>query len=149
MSLCLRYVDASDAKDILQLGFIKVFDYIHQFKGTGSFEGWIRKVFVSIATRHLANKKIQFAEIHDDTIQIPDEQPGVIEKISEDEIHQLIRTLPVGYRTVFNMYVIEGYSHEEIGSMLNIEPVTSRSQLLKARKLLQVLICKHCNTVLL
>jgi RNA polymerase sigma-70 factor (ECF subfamily) len=109
----------------------------------------MRRVFVSIATRHLSKKKLAFSDIHDESIQIIDEQPGVIEKISEDEIHQLIRQLPIGYRTVFNMHVIEGYSHEEIATLLKIEAVTSRSQLLKARKMLQTLICKRCNPVML
>lgn len=149
MSLCQRYAnDQQEAQDILQMGFLKVFDYIHQYKGEGSFEGWMRKVFASIAIRHLSKKKMDFAsvdKISNDTIA---EDPSIISKISEDEIHQLIRSLPLGYRTVFNLNVIEGYNHEEIAEMLNIKPATSRTQLLKARKMLQILIYKRYNTVI-
>lgn len=148
MSLCLRYVGDQEAKDVLQVGFLKVFDYIHQYKGEGSFEGWMRRVFVSIAMRHLSKKKLDFTDIDEVATDISYEEPGVIAKISEDEIHALIRQLPDGYRTVFNMHVIEGYSHEEIAEQLNIQPTTSRTQLLKARKMLQGFICKTCNSII-
>jgi RNA polymerase sigma factor (sigma-70 family) len=78
---------------------------------------------------------------------VASEEPAIISKLSEEEIHQFIRSLPTGYRTVFNLHVIEGYSHDEIAVLLNIKPATSRTQLLKARKLLQALICKRHNTV--
>lgn len=148
MSLCLRYVGDEEAKDILQLGFLKVFDYIHQYKGEGSFEGWMRRVFVSVATRHLSKKKLDFANIDKAGDTISYEEPDALDKISENEIHALIRKLPDGYRTVFNMHVIEGYSHEEIAKSLDIEPTTSRTQLMKARKMLQGFIYKCCNTII-
>ncbi|MET0394344.1 MAG: sigma-70 family RNA polymerase sigma factor, partial [Chitinophagaceae bacterium] len=144
----LRYADGEEAKDILQLGFLKVFDYIHQYKGEGSFEGWMRRVFVSVATRQLAKKKLSFTSIGLTDHDLAGEAPDAIAKMSETEIHALIRKLPDGYRAVFNLHVIEGYSHEEIAGLLNIQPATSRTQLLKARRMLQDLICKHhCNTV--
>jgi RNA polymerase sigma-70 factor (ECF subfamily) len=146
MSLCLRYVGDQEAKDILQIGFLKVFDYIHQYKGEGSFEGWMRRVFASVATRHLAKKRLDFTDIESIGNDVSYDGPGVIEKISEDEIHSLIRRLPDGYRAVFNLHVVEGYSHEEIAKMLHIQPTTSRTQLLKARKMLQGFIFKCCNT---
>jgi RNA polymerase sigma-70 factor (ECF subfamily) len=149
MSLCLRYAtDQPEAQDILQMGFLKVFDYVHQYKGQGSFEGWMRRVFVSIATRQLSKKKMDFTSIDGVDNDVSSEDPAIISKLSEDEIHQLIRSLPTGYRTVFNLHVIEGYSHEEIAELLNIQPATSRTQLLKARKMLQALICKRYNTVI-
>jgi RNA polymerase sigma factor (sigma-70 family) len=149
MSVCLRYTnDEHAAQDILQVGFIKVFDYIHQFKHEGSFEGWMRRIFVSVAIRQLKKKKLYFAEIND-TIQAGhSEAPAIVSKISEGELHQLIRKLPDGYRTVFNLVVIEGYSHDEIAAMLKIQPATSRTQLLKARKMLQSLIHKSFNIVM-
>jgi RNA polymerase sigma factor (sigma-70 family) len=149
MSLCLRYAnDQQEAQDILQMGFLKVFDYIHQYKGEGSFEGWMRRVFVSIATRQLRKKKMDFTPIEALSNNIQAKDPSIISKLSEDEIHKLIRSLPTGYRTVFNLHVIEGCSHEEIAALLNIQPATSRTQLLKARKMLQALIYKRYNTVI-
>lgn len=149
MSLCLRYVnDQPEAKDLLQMGFIKVFDYIHQYKGEGSFEGWMRRVFVSVATRSLAKKKLDFTDIDTVDNNVSFEDPSVITKMSEEEIHKLILKLPDGYRMVFNLHVIEGYTHDEIASLLDIQPVTSRSQLLKARKMLQTFISKHYNVIL-
>ena len=148
MSLCKRYVnDQQQAQDILQMGFMKVFEYIHQYKGEGNFEGWMRKVFASIAIRQLKKKKIDFAGVDMLDDNIVSEEPAIISKLSEEEIHQFIRSLPAGYRTVFNLHVIEGYSHDEIAVLLNIKPATSRTQLLKARKLLKALICKRHNTV--
>jgi RNA polymerase sigma factor (sigma-70 family) len=148
MSLCLRYVNDPEAKDVLQMGFLKVFDYIHQYKGEGNFEGWMRRVFVSVAIRHLAKKKIKVVDIGEVDSDSSFEDPDVIAKLSEDEIHALIRKLPEGYRAVFNLHVVEGYSHEEIGKLLQIQPTTSRTQLLKARKMLQAFIAKHCNTII-
>ena len=148
MSLCMRYVDDEEAKDILQVGFLKVFDYIHQYKGEGSFEGWMRRVFVSVAIRHISKKKIKMIDIGEVDTDNSFEDPDVITKLSEDEIHRLIRKLPEGYRAVFNLHVLEGYSHEEIGNLLKIQATTSRTQLLKARKMLQAFIAKHCNTII-
>lgn len=149
MSLCLRYTNnQQEAQDILQMGFLKVFDYIHQYKGDGNFEGWMRRVFASIAIRQLSKKKMDFTPVDIVNNEALTEDPSVVSKISEEEIHQLIRGLPTGYRTVFNLHVIEGYSHEEIAGMLDIQPSTSRSQLLKARKILQALINKLYNTVI-
>ena len=146
MSVCLRFAnDQHEAKDIFQESFIKVFDYMHQFKFEGSFEGWMRRVFVSVATRYIKKRKLNFADI--DMLEISDTSldQSALSKISEDEIHKLILTLPYGYRVVFNLNVIDGYSHDEIAEMLGIQATTSRTQLLKARKMLQVLIVKQHN----
>ena len=148
MSLCLRYTkDEHTAQDILQLGFIRVFDSIHQFKGEGNFEGWMRRVFVSVALRQLSKKKLNFSEISEQQQEDLYESPVAVSKISEDELHALIRKLPDGYQTVFNLVVVEGYSHEEVAALLKITASTSRTQLLKARKMLQGLISKCFNIV--
>lgn len=150
MSVCLRYAtDQHAAQDILQTGFMRVFDNIHQFRHEGSFEGWMRRVFVSVALRHLAKNKIQFADIDGSASQQLAVEPAVVSKLSEAEIHAMIRQLPTGYRTVFNLHVIEGYSHDEIAAMLKIQPSTSRTQLLKARKILQGLISKCFNLIMI
>ena len=149
-SVCLRYAnDEHIAQDILQIGFVKIFDSIHQFKNEGSFEGWMKKIFVNIAIRQLSKRKLNFSNIDDVDTHASFEDPAVVSKISENEIHKMIRMLPDGYRTVFNLHIIEGYSHEEIAAMLKIQQGTSRTQLLKARKMLQALISKHFNLILI
>lgn len=139
-AICLRYChDRDNALDVLQDGFIKVFSRIGTFHGTGSFEGWMKKIFIHSAinhyhkVRHLSELIIQQEEIHD----TGSDQTDIISKMSEREILKLISTLPDGYRMVFNLYVIEGYDHEKIAVMLGITAGTSRSQLVKARKTLQ------------
>jgi len=148
MSLCLRFSNNEhDAQDILQEGFIKVFDYIHQFKFEGSFEGWMRRVFISIATRQINKRKLNFKDVDIADSSEAAINPTIISRLSENEIHALIRSLPDGYRLVFNLSVIDGYSHEEIGTMLGIQASTSRTQLLKARKVLQQMILKQYNAI--
>jgi RNA polymerase sigma factor (sigma-70 family) len=148
MSVCLRYAnDEHQAQDILQEGFIKVFKYIGQYRFEGSFEGWMRRVFVNVAARSLTKRKMQFSDIDITDSKDQAVDPSVLSKISENEIHMMIRSMPDGYRTVFNLSVIEGYTHEEIGSMLGIQASTSRGQLLKARKYLQNLVLKKFNTI--
>lgn len=137
MSICHRYAnDAMDAEDILQDAFIKVFKYIGQYKFEGSFEGWVRKIVVNTALRNVQKKKIHFSEVNNFT-DVPQLQPYAFSNLGEEEILKLIQELPDGYRLVFNLNVIEGFTHEEIAVMLKIQPSTSRSQLVKARKMLQ------------
>ena len=150
MSLCQRYSrDQQETKDIMQEGFIRVYDCIHQFKFEGSFEGWVRRVFVSVATRHAAKRKIVFSDIDMIDTDATTVESSVVSKLSEDEIHKMISQLPEGYRFVFNLNVVEGYSHEEIGELLGIQASTSRTQLVKARRILQSLILKQFNVVVL
>jgi RNA polymerase sigma factor (sigma-70 family) len=150
MSLCQRYSkDQQETKDIMQEGFIRVYDCIHQFKFEGSFEGWLRRIFVSVATRYISKRRISFSDIDmidTDTTTI---DPSVVSKLSEDDIHRLISRLPEGYKLVFNLNIVEGYSHEEIGSLLGIQASTSRTQLVKARRMLQSFILKQFNVVIL
>ncbi len=138
MTVCLRYAhDSMEAEDMMQEGFIRVFNYIEQFKFEGSFEGWIRRVVVNTALKHLQKKRLSFTEINDNTQQAPRLESYAYSNLGEEELMKLISQLPDGYRTIFNLNIIEGYSHEEIAKMLDIQPSTSRSQLVKARKMLQ------------
>lgn len=148
MSVCLRYANNEVlAQDILQEGFIRVFKTIHQFRFEGSFEGWLRRVFATVAIRQVSRQKIFLTDADMSNSNDHSAEAEVLSKISADEIHALIRSLPDGYRTIFNLNVIEGYSHEEIAKMLNIQPTTSRGQLLKARKHLQSMIEKKYNLI--
>ena len=144
MAVCLRYIkDMEDARDLLQEGFIKLFTNIHKFSGEGSFDGWVRKIFVNCALERLRqNDVLKCADdINDiDYAEIPNDE--ATSDISSDEIMMYVRSLPDGFRTVFNMFAIEGYSHKEIGIELNITESTSRSQYMRARKMLQKMIIK-------
>lgn len=140
LGVCHRYArNAADAEDILQDAFIKVFEKIHQFKFEGSFEGWIRKIVVNTALKKYTLSRYQKEvngyesnEKFDST-----EDPAAYINLTQKDLLALINKLPDGYRLVFNMYVIEGYQHDEIAEMLKIQPGTSRSQLVKARNMLQ------------
>lgn len=148
MSLCLRYTNQQqEAEDVFQEGFIKVFGFLQQYRFEGSFEGWMRRVFVSVALRHISKRKLFFDEVKETDQYQRAVEPTVLSKISEDEIHQMIRSMPDGYRTVFNLNVVEGYSHDEIAGILGIQATTSRGQLLKARKHLQQLILLKQNAL--
>lgn len=137
MTVCRRYApDESIAKDILQESLIKIFKNIDAYQATGSFEGWMRKITVRCALHWLRKtylgKETQIAEMNESGIE-----PEIWSKLGTEEIIQLIQDLPDGFRTVFNLYTIEGYSHKEIGEMIGISESASRSQLSRARKLLQ------------
>jgi RNA polymerase sigma factor (sigma-70 family) len=143
MSVCLRYAtDTMEAEDMLQDGFVRVFNYIHQFKFEGSFEGWVRRIIVNTALKYVQKKKINFSEINDHSEQSPRLEPYAYSNLGEEDIMKLVQQLPEGYRLVFNLNIMEGYNHEEIAKILKIQPATSRSQLVKARKMLQNQIIK-------
>jgi RNA polymerase sigma factor (sigma-70 family) len=143
MTVCLRYAtDTMEAEDILQDAFIRVFNFIHQFKFEGSFEGWIRRIVVNTALKYVQKKRITFTEINDHNDQSPKLESYAYSNMGENDILKLVQQLPDGYRIVFNLHVMEGYSHEEIAKILNIQAGTSRSQLVKARKILQNQIIK-------
>jgi RNA polymerase sigma factor (sigma-70 family) len=138
MGVCVRYAsDTPEAEDMLQETFIKLFGAIHQFRFEGSFEGWIRKITVRTCLTLLKKKHIKYADITAEPVSDSSYTLYAISTICEKELIKMIRRLPEGYRIIFNLYVIEGYSHDEIAAMLNIETVTSRTQLAKARKMLQ------------
>lgn len=140
MSVCVRYVnDRETARDLLQDGFIKVFTKIDSYSGTGSFAGWIRRIFVTTALEYLRQNDAlkQSESIEDYGNYIENNDVTILEKISADDLMTCIAALSDGYRTIFNLYAIEGYSHTEIAEMLHIAEATSRSQFMRARKILQ------------
>jgi RNA polymerase sigma-70 factor (ECF subfamily) len=145
LSVCMRYInDKDEAEDILQEGFIKIFAHISHFRNEGSLEGWMRRIFVNTALSVLRSKQIKFTESIDNHAVKHQVEPSVFDKISSQEIFEMIRTLPNGYRVVFNLFAIEGYSHKEIADMLNITESTSRTQFLKARNALkEKFLCKQ------
>lgn len=136
--LCMRYARYSqEAEDFTQEGFIRVFKNLHQFNHQGSFEGWIRRIMVNTCLKNLKRKYVtnEISGIED--YQHQETYPEIFSKLSVEELMKLVNQLPDGYKTVFNLFAIEGYSHKEIGKLLNIGESTSRSQLAKARKILQ------------
>ncbi len=148
MTVCLRYAkDKMEAEDILQDGFVRVFNYLKQFNGEGSFEGWVRRVMVNVALRHCQKRKHQFSEVNDASERIESNEPFAHDRLSENEILKMVQQLPQGYRIVFNLHVLEGYGHEEIGEILKIGASTSRSQLVKARKMLQTMLLEQQKIV--
>lgn len=136
--ICLRYTkDRTEAEDLLQECFIKILNKIDDYKFQGSFEGWLKRLTVNTAINYIkAKKKFSFDEINDINIEFSNDDINIIESMEAEEIINLINQLPVGYRTVFNMYVIEGYKHSEIAEILGISDITSRTQLKKARETL-------------
>lgn len=145
--LCIRYVgDRSAAQDILQEGFITLFSKIASYKGNGSFEGWARKIFVNTALMYLRKKDaLKMSDELENARGLSTDVASQMENIGYKELMKLVTSLPPGFRTVFNMYVVEGYSHKEIAEMLNISETTSRTQLSRARVWLQSKIKEQNN----
>ena len=142
-SVCLRYSrDQDEAKDNLQDGFIKVYSNIKQFKGAGSFEGWVRRIMVNTALQKYRGQSQLYALNDNETkaYNIPVE--NVMDAMGEKELLEMIKELPPRYKLVFNMYAIEGYSHKEISEMLDITEGTSKSNLSRARDILQIKLKK-------
>lgn len=145
-AICLRYTsDDASARDLLHDGFIKIFSVIRSFSGKGSFEGWLKRVFINLALENMRKEKLTVSS--DEMQSIPDivaEDSINNEKdISEEELIKMIQELPKGYRSVFNLYAIENLSHREIAQMLGIAEGTSRSQYIRARQILQEKVAMH------
>ncbi len=144
LAVCYRFAhNREDAEDMLQEGFIKVFSQIHTFQNKGAFEGWIRRIVVHTCINNLKKNK-RFNESVDiayaSSIQIREESvPSIVQA---KQVVECIRMLPMGYRTVLNLYAIEGYSHKEIAEMLDIEESTSRSQYTRAKQMLEDILIK-------
>ncbi len=138
-SICIRYIgDRTAAQDVLQDGFVTLFSKLDSFKGEGSFEGWARRIFVTTALMELRKKDaLKMSEELEVVRGMKAETVGQVENISYRELMSLVTSLPPGFRTVFNLYAIEGYSHKEISQMLEITETTSRTQLRRARLWLQ------------
>jgi RNA polymerase sigma factor (sigma-70 family) len=144
LAVCYRFAhNREDAEDMLQEGFIKVFSQIHTFRNQGAFEGWVRRIIVHTCINNLKKNK-KFNEsvdlIHATSMQVREESvPSIVQA---KQVVECIRILPLGYRTVLNLYAIEGYSHREIGDMLDIEESTSRSQYTRAKQMLEDILIK-------
>ena len=145
LAVCYRFAhNREDAEDMLQEGFIKVFSQVHTFESRGAFEGWIRRIIVHTCINILKKNK-KFNEsvdiIHATGVQVREESvPSIIQA---KQVVECIRLLPIGYRTVLNLYALEGYNHREIAGMLDIEESTSRSQYTRAKAMLEeILISK-------
>ena len=142
MALCLRYIgDRPTAEDVLQDGFVTLFSRLDSYSGAGSFEGWARRIFVNTALMHL--RKTDALKLSDDIEEaraLFTEEATPVQKIGYRELMDLIGKLPPDARTIFNMYVVEGYSHKEIAETLGLNEATSRSKLQRARLRLQEMI---------
>lgn len=139
--LCYRYVkDSMEAEDVLVTSFMKVFQKIDQFKNQGSFEGWIRKIVVNEALTCLRRKRTMYLETELEQVDYDPNYKTLSDHLEEEDLLQLVKELPTGYRIVFNMYAIDGYSHKEIAESLGISENTSKSQLSRARTYLQKIL---------
>lgn len=136
---CLRYAkNYTDAEDILQEGFIKVFRYLKDFRNEGNFEGWMRKIMVTTAINFYKRKNLLNKDIDPEFVNTPSvTTPDAISQLSNEELLSVVQKLPEGYRMVFNLNSIEGYSHKEISEIMNISINTSKSQLSRARNAIQ------------
>lgn len=142
LAVSMRYAAGRDAAyDILQDTFIKVFERIGSYKNEGSLEGWIRKICVNTALDHIRrNRMDKFTDDVDDVkFKLSSNETPLDDMLAED-LMEVLQSIPVGYRTVFNMYVIDGYTHKEIAEQLNISESTSKSQFSRARAMLQKII---------
>lgn len=136
--LCQRYFsDIEDAKDALQEGFVKVFRDLHQYdESKGHVSSWIKKVFINTCLEKIRKKKLDYQSL-EEYEYIP-QNDGIISALHLKDLTKMVQSLPLGYRTVFNLYVIEGYNHQEIAQQLNISESTSKTQLMKAKNLLKM-----------
>jgi len=144
MGICLRYSkNREEAEDMLQEGFYKIFSSLSRYKAAGSFEGWMRKIIVNTILEKIRKKEVVFSGAG--LSNLPDEPyyENLWSDLNAKELVILINRLPPGYRIVFNLFAVEGYSHREIGELLGINEGTSRSQFAKARKQLQQMISKR------
>ena len=143
-AVCLRYAsNAEEAEDILQEGFIKVFKKLDSFRREGSFEGWIRRIFVNTAIEHFRRKRYLQPVTEKEENTLEGQYLSILDDLAERDIMALVQQLSPGYRTIFNMYVVEGYTHKEIGDMLGISEGTSKSQLSRAKVILQEMVRQH------
>jgi RNA polymerase sigma-70 factor (ECF subfamily) len=146
LGVCRQYVkDLHHAEDLLLQGFLKVFKNLYRFKHEGSFEGWIRRIMVNTCISYLRKKNL--VDLSDEDYVFNDAATESLENTSVEDIQKLIDKLPEGYKMVFNLFAIEGYKHSEIAEKLGVSESTSKSQLFKARKLLQANYNKMNKTI--
>jgi len=142
MGVCMRYAASrTDAEDILQMGFVKMFQKITYFKNEGSFEGWVRRIMVNTAIE-LYRKNVRLLHTIELEGVVDVDDANALSQLAVKDLMQLVQNLPDGYRVVFNLYAIEGYSHKEIAEQLGISEGGSKSQLSRARSYLQQKIRK-------
>lgn len=142
-AVCLRYAKHREAaEDLLQEGFVKVYTNIDKFRGDGSFEGWIRRIIVNTAVEHYRKSAKMYPVVDVDEVYTDISEGNVSDSLELEDIMNCINKLSHGYKTIFNLYVVEGYSHKEIAEMLDISEGTSKSQLARARYLLMDMINK-------
>ncbi len=140
-AVCLRYAgNAEEAEDILQEGFIKIFKKLDSFRSEGSFEGWVRRIFVNTAIEHFRRKRYLMPVTEKEENTIEGKYFSVLDDLAAKDIMSLVQDLSPGYRTVFNLYVVEGYTHKEIADMMGISEGTSKSQLSRAKVILQDMV---------
>ena len=140
-SVCRRYVmQLQEAEDILVCGFTKVFQKLDQFKGQGSFEGWVRRIMVNEALTFIRRNKSMYLEVEIEKASREPDFHKLSDQLEVEDLEKMIDRLPMGYKTVFNLYAIEGFSHKEIAEKLGISENTSKSQLSRARVHLQRLL---------
>lgn len=138
LAICVRYIrERSEAESVMVSGFMRIFDKLNMYEGKGSFEGWMCKIMVNESLGYLRKHKSMYLEVDIEQAERTPNYEKLDESLHAGDIMKLINALPVGYRTVFNLYAIEGYSHKEIGEMLDISENTSKSQLSRARAMLQ------------
>lgn len=146
MGVCLRYAkDAEEAQDVLQMGFIKVFEKLDMYNAKGSLEGWIRKIIVNTALDIIRKNKKFMNDVEMDKVdfQLHHNSENAVDSLSAQDLLKVIHNMPPGFRTVFNMFAIEGYSHKEIAEELNISVNTSKSQYSRARAYLQKVLIEE------
>lgn len=138
LAVCTRYcANRDDAEEVMLDGFMRVFEKIEQFREEGSFEGWIRRIMVTESLMFLRKAKQWRQEVPIDEVTVEPDYEWADTAVNENDLMRLVNQLPDGYRTVFNLYAIEGYAHAEIAEMLGISEGTSKSQLSRARMMLQ------------
>jgi len=137
-AICLRYAkNQMDAEDILQDAFVKLFNNLYKFRGEGSFEGWVRRIFVNTAIEHLRRNNIKTTDGDGLENAIADKHESALDSLYKKDLVKTVMKLSEGYRTVFNLYAIEGYSHKEIAKKLGITESTSKSQFSRAKAILR------------
>ena len=142
--ICYRYAyNREDAEDMLQEGFIKIFSRITSFENKGNFEGWMKRVIVHTCINYLKkNQKFTDHISLENAQNLETKEEGIASKLLGKQVIECLRLMPIGYRTVINMYAIEGFSHKEIGDILEIEESTSRSQFIRGKNVLESILIK-------
>jgi len=148
LSVCMRYAkDREEARDVFHEGFVKVFRNLHKFEPKSSLESWIRRIMINTAIDQYRKTKKRRVEVDIEYASTKKFNNNIIEQLSAEEILKLVQKLSPGYRAVFNLYVIDGFTHKEIGQKLSISEGTSKSNLAKARAKLKIMISKEMGDI--